>query len=262
MPIQTCPECNNQFQVPDYLIKIGKGKFCSRECYTKARQSHKYVLEKSHRWKGGKSKLICETCGKEFEVYPYRVKKTLAKYCSIECRGKARSKLIMGENHPNYKEKIEKVCEFCGKEIKVRAGSEKNGRGKYCSVECRGKARSEKYVGKNSPRWLGGLSFDPYCEKFNENFKTRVRAFFNNTCLICGRTKNQNFNENMSVHHVHYNKNTCCDESTPLFATICRYCHPATNMERDYWSNFLTNKIMTEFHGKCFYTKEEFKKIS
>jgi hypothetical protein len=109
---------------------------------------------------------------------------------------------------------------------------------------------------------MGGLSFEPYCEKFNENFKKRVRAFFNNTCVICSRTKEQNFNENMSVHHVQYNKNTCCDESTPLFATICRYCHPVTNMEREYWSDFITNKILTEFNGKCFYTKEEFKNLS
>ena len=40
--------------------------------------------------------------------------------------------------------------------------------------------------GPNSPRWKGGISFEPYCEKFNEEFKERVRAFFGYRCQYPG----------------------------------------------------------------------------
>ena len=49
----------------------------------------------------GKVKLICPTCLKEFNVYPY--KKNTAKYCSHKCFGEWRSKNLRGEKNPCWK---------------------------------------------------------------------------------------------------------------------------------------------------------------
>ena len=50
------------------------------------------ITGKNHyRWKGGKMKLYCVICGKEFKVKNNRGK--IAKYCSHKCRSEGRKKL-------------------------------------------------------------------------------------------------------------------------------------------------------------------------
>jgi hypothetical protein len=91
--------------------------------------------------------------------------------------------------------------------------------------------------GENNPAWRGGISFSPYCPKFNEMFKEKVRAYYNYNCPICGKTQEQN-GRRLHVHHVDYNKQTCCDGSKPRFIALCDSCHSKTNHNRDYWRGF------------------------
>lgn len=58
---------------------------------------------KSHRWKGGKTKRICQTCGKEFEITPSLIKSGRGKFCSTKCMGRCYAKTRRGENHPLWK---------------------------------------------------------------------------------------------------------------------------------------------------------------
>jgi hypothetical protein len=90
--------------------------------------------------------------------------------------------------------------------------------------------------GENNPAWRGGHSYEPYCPKFNKAFKTKVRLFFDNKCAICGRTTKHK----LDVHHVDYNKQTCCDNSKPRFVALCRKCHVNTNHNREYWANYIS----------------------
>lgn len=64
------------------------GKHHSEETRKKMSNAHKG--ENNHNWKGGNIKRICETCGKEFFVRPYKIKKGEGKYCSHSCTAKAR----------------------------------------------------------------------------------------------------------------------------------------------------------------------------
>ena len=137
--------------------------------------------------------------------------------------------------------------------------------GKHHSKETKQRMH-EARKGENNPRWLGGVSFEPYCLLFDENFKERVREFFNRTCYLCGRTEAEQMNEmlenkkrpfRLAVHHVGYNKETCCDDSIPLFVPLCIKCHSKTNKDRSFWEVHFTERIMKEYNGKCFYTKEE-----
>jgi hypothetical protein len=78
--------------------------------------------------------------------------------------------------------------------------------------------------GENNPLWNNGSSDRGYCIKFKK-VQPRVRAFFNDTCVDCGKTKEEEGRE-LSVHHVYSNKNVCCDEDErKLMITVCTSCH-------------------------------------
>jgi hypothetical protein len=131
-------------------------------------------------------------------------------------------------------------------------GSEAPRYGKHFSKETREKL--SQYRGENASRWKGGISFLPYCRKFNDEFKERVRAFFGYHCIECGTPQN---GRKLNVHHANFNKMTCCDGTPPLFIPLCGSCHSATNSNREFWEDHFTEMINNYYEGKCFFTKDE-----
>jgi hypothetical protein len=82
-----------------------------------------------------------------------------------------------------------------------------------------------------------------------------VRAYFNYTCFECGIKQT---NRKLNVHHVHYNKKTCCDGSPHDLVPLCPECHTKTNFNRDYLEDHFTEKLYENNpEGKCFFTREE-----
>ena len=120
----------------------------------------------------------------------------------------------------------------------------------------RGKPKSEQHRKKlsvakrleNHPRWLGGKSFEPYCPKFNREFKERVRSFFGYKCVECGI----NPKYSLSVHHVNFDKMSCCNGAKPLFVILCKRCHARTNIDREYWEQHFTEIIDSRYGGNCW----------
>jgi hypothetical protein len=108
--------------------------------------------------------------------------------------------------------------------------------------------------GDKNRQWNGGSSFEPYCPKFNKEFKERVRSFFNHTCVECGDPETV---RKLSIHHVNFNKESCCDPSIPLFVPLCDHCHGKTNKNRIFWEYWFTEMINRLYGGKCYFTKEE-----
>jgi hypothetical protein len=109
-----------------------------------------------------------------------------------------------------------------------------------------------KHCGNKHYRWKGGLSFEPYCEKFNEDLKERVRGFFGYICILCGTPQN---GEKLHVHHVNFDKMVCCDNTKPLFVPLCRSCHSKTNHKREYYEQHFTEMITMKYDGKCYLDK-------
>ena len=108
--------------------------------------------------------------------------------------------------------------------------------------------------GDRNGNWKGGISFEPYCPKFNNRFKERVRSFFGYRCAECGEPQN---GYKLHVHHVNFNKMSCCDNTPPLFVPLCRSCHARTQKDRDYWEEHFT-RMINEYHGgACYFPKEE-----
>ena len=102
-----------------------------------------------------------------------------------------------------------------------------------------------------NPAWRGGTSFGKYCPKFTKVFKDRVRRFFNYTCVGCGKTQSEN-KKKLNVHHVNYDKMVCCNNTKPLFVSLCKSCHTKTNHNRDMWEIYFTNIINGNYGGVCY----------
>jgi len=79
----TCKQCGTIFYVKPSHIRKGVGKYCSRECYTKA----------------GNKDCICVVCGNEFRVKSNRLKGGGGRYCSYKCFASVQRR----ENHPLWR---------------------------------------------------------------------------------------------------------------------------------------------------------------
>jgi hypothetical protein len=172
-------------------------------------------------------KLLCPICGRTFEVYPYRIRNNETVFCCRSCSAKAHK----GKNGFHWKGgKVKCVCKTCGKEFGVWFSEMEWGRGKYCSRSCANKGHG----GDKSPNWLGGISFEPYCIKFNDTYRNHIRNLFGNECFLCGKSAEDN-GRALGVHHVNYNKNCGCDGEKCICVPLCQSCHMGTNFDRDYW---------------------------
>lgn len=191
---------------------------------------------------------LCYKCAMKHVIPPL-----LEKHHPMETKEKISNALKGNTNclgHHHSKETIEKMSEsHKGKQTKPFSGKHK----KKMS-----EAAIKRYKNpENNPNWKGGISFEPYCEKFDDEFKERVREYWNRKCVLCDKDENVN-KRKLNVHHVTYNKDTCCDNSIPLFITLCNSCHSKVHNNREYWKEYFENIISKQNkNGKCFYTKEE-----
>ncbi len=114
------------------------------------------------------------------------------------------------------------------------------------------RSRAGRFLCLNSPNWKGGISFEPYCPKFNKKFKERVRAFFGYKCVKCGIPQTE---YKLHVHHVNYDKMVCCNDVSPLFVILCKSCHAKTTSgDRGQWEQHFTQMITEKYDGKCYVT--------
>lgn len=140
-----------------------------------------------------------------------------------------------------------KACALIGATVSVetRIKQSKVRRGRTLSKEHRKKlsdAGIGLLAGEKNPMWRGGVSFEPYCPKFNERFKESIREKFDRTCFLCPTTEEEN-GRKLGVHHVNYNKDCLCDDSECEFVPLCNKCHTKTNHNREYWENTILNKL-------------------
>ena len=95
---------------------------------------------------------------------------------------------------------------------------------------------------ENHPNWRGGTSFEPYCARFNEEFKEIVRERFGRVCFMCQNTEEEN-GRKLSVHHVNYDKECMCSGVECEFVPLCKKCHNKTNYSRELWERLIINVL-------------------
>ena len=81
-----------------------------------------------------------------------------------------------------------------------------------------------KFSGEKHYLWKGGVSFAPYCPKFNMTLKEKVRNRFGQICLLCGKSALLN-GEQLSVHHLNKDKMQGCKGKAWSLVPLCRSCH-------------------------------------
>lgn len=143
-------------------------------------------------------------------------------------------------------------------------------RGRYVSEETKreigkssaGRHHSEETIrnfresrgGVNNPNWRGGISFEPYCYKFNNALKEEIRDRFGRVCFLCPKTEEEN-GQKLSVHHCDYNKMQGCNGIRWLLVPLCVSCNFKVNYNREYWQDFITEKLIKD--GKLIIHKDE-----
>jgi hypothetical protein len=79
-----CEQCGKIF-----LVNLSRRpRFCSRKCLYDSMKT--------------RVKVVCLICGKTFEAKKYLLGKNKGKLCSFECKNEFISRLMKGENHPNW----------------------------------------------------------------------------------------------------------------------------------------------------------------
>ncbi len=227
--VKRCKQCGGEFEIEPN--KQNRSKFCSKECYSKwqiENTSTKPPTQPKRR-----VELVCKQCSEEFEVIPSAIAQ---QFCSRKCKGKWQSENIRAEKNPVWKGgKIATICKQCGEIFKVHPSFGQQ----FCSVKC----KNEWFSGENAHTWNGGISFEPYCHKFNEKFKESIREKFGRVCFLCPTTEEEN-GQKLSVHHTNYNKDCLCDDSDCEFVPLCVRCHSKTNANRDYWEKTIMDKLI------------------
>lgn len=117
-----------------------------------------------------------------------------------------------------------------------KSPSNKGQTGTYKHTDDYKKYMSEINSGNRHPQWLGGISFEPYCYKFNTQLKEQIRDRDNRTCQLCGVKEN---GQKLSVHHIHYDKPNC----DPDLVSLCRSCNAKVNFDREYYENWFMNQL-------------------
>lgn len=133
------------------------------------------------------------------------------KYCSTHCQYKG-----------YMVEKVEKItvnCYKCNNEFKTTKNKLENGKGKFCSRECKDSYQKTKYVGEGNPMYGRKTSLkqklivSEFCierwkdKNFREHFKLKAEEFYKNNGYHYGTDKDsrekrkQSYVKNYGVSH-------------------------------------------------------------
>lgn len=101
------------------------------------------------------------------------------------------------------------------------------------------------WCGIDARNWKGGVSYEPYCSKFNNGLKQQVRDKYNNCDFmsglpdyICNIMKSGKV-QKLAVHHVDYNKMQGCDGSRWLLIPVSRSNNSMFNRNCDFWEKLI-----------------------
>lgn len=87
-----------------------------------------------------------------------------------------------------------------------------------------------KKLRENNGNWKGGVSFLPYCEKFDKRKREDIRKKYDYKCYSCGKRQTENLTKfkkvrKLSVHHIDFDKQQGCDGKGWKLIPLCLECH-------------------------------------
>ena len=193
----------------------------------------------------------------------------IGKHLSEETRRKL-SEAMKGKKSPFYgkhhsEETKRKMSEACNKILRVHKGEKNPFYGKHHSEETKRKLReaskgrcpseetrrkiSKAELGEKHHNWQGGISFDPYCPKFNFALKEKIREKYGRKCFLCGKSEGET-GEKLCVHHVDGDKTQGCNGKQWLLIPLCRSCHTKIHHQDKRVNDKLLFKLSTEGYAR------------
>lgn len=239
--VLVCKKCGAERTVRRdnlYKIKSGRHSGLCKSCGARSRGKHSVAAR-------DKTSYICPSCGEKRIITGDNLWRIEKGEISGQCRSCAFKGIphlnARGAKNYNWNGGTEaRVCEWCGEEFAIAPSWIKKGGGHFCSITCRGKAKT----GKNNPVWQGGTSFEPYPLAFNGALKKMIRDRDDHACALCGE-------HGKDVHHIDYDKENC---QLNNLITLCRACHGKTNGSRTGYAAILSDKASDmSFAGFAYY---------
>ncbi|VUT26455.1 MAG: NUMOD3 motif (2 copies) [Candidatus Methanolliviera sp. GoM_oil] len=99
---------------------------------------------------------------------------------------------------------------------------------------------SDSHEGEKNGSWKGGISYVPYCPRFNFQLKERIREKHGRVCFLCGKTEKENRGR-LSIHHVDGDKNQGCNGKEWILVPLCKSCHGKIHHNKK-----LNNKLLAK----------------
>lgn len=123
-------------------------------------------------------------------------------------------------------------------------------------------SRKGKGKGERNANWNGGVSFAPYCNKFDERRKKAVRNFFKNRCICCGKHVTENIVKTFgqiehSVHHVDHDKEQGCGGKNFQLVPLCIECHTKELHHQQEYKDYI-NKTLDSGFEWGIWSKEQY----
>ena len=112
-----CQECGEKFN-----SKSKATKYCSKECVSQFKHKDKRVV------------VQCSYCGND-KIIRKSLLKFKEHFCNQDCRTEYLKISMKGERNPNFN-RVEYICDGCGKEIKVIPSKIDVQKYIFCSNEC------------------------------------------------------------------------------------------------------------------------------
>jgi hypothetical protein len=140
-------------------------------------------------------------------------------------------------NRPEVKAKISKTSKEYMNRPEVRAANSKRHKELWQDPSYRA-----KMCGPNAFSWRGGISCEPYCPNWTQDYKELIRARDGDRCMNpdCNGTVKR-----ICVHHIDYDKKNCCPSNN---ITICMSCNSRANKNRSWHTKYYQG-ILTQTYG-------------
>lgn len=190
---------------------------------------------------------ICEGCGK-YRVTTPNAYKELCQKCKLNtpetkkkmsiANSKPRGQMPeeqkknislanIGKKRPPFSD------EHCKNISKGKLGKSTKLKGYERSFEER-KQTSATLQGIDVDDWTGFAKEQRYCNKFNDELKSKIRAQYGFECVMCDMIEDESkvvYGEVLSIHHVDGNKDQGCNGNEISMIPLCKKCHGKSHYE-------------------------------
>ena len=235
-----CPYCAGKKKLTYKFINEEfnkEGYTLTSKDYTNNKTKLDYTCSKGHehsiRWCSWNNGNRCPTCAGLSKPTIEYIKESLEK----------EDYTLVSKEYTNNNIKLDYVC---SNKHQHSMKWNKWQQGRRCPI-----CRAIKFSGSGNPRWLGGISYEPYCEIWKDReYKQDIRERDGNKCLnpYCDSKKP----EDLTIHHIDYNKKNCSPNN---LITVCRTCNFKANIDRDWHTTWYQAIIKNRYGGvkKCLY---------